>query len=274
MSETILTNQTYLQNQYGTKTNLQIRVETHEKYSFPKQDFTGWVLDQIPWRGRERVMDVGCGSGIYTKPTQQRTSHYFAGDLSFGMVQSLPADVPRLNLDVQHLPLADESVDVILANHMLYHVPDQDAAAAHFARALRPGGYLLAATNTRRNRLELDELLMAVAQDLALDVPPGYFSDALLTFTLEDGAALLERHFAHVVKHELASAFIFPNPEPVIAYIGTTREKLLEVAPPGITWEIIADQLRQRLTTHITQHGEFRVNKKAGVFVCRKEGRD
>jgi SAM-dependent methyltransferase len=271
MSNTILTNRIYLKNQYSTKTNLQIRVETHEKYSFPKQDFTAWVLDQIPWRGRERVIDVGCGSGIYRAATQQRTPHYIAGDLSFGMVQSLPATVPCLNLDVQHLPLADESVDVILANHMLYHVPDQDAAAAHFARVLRPGGYLLAATNTGRNRLELNELLMTVADDLALAVPEGFFSDSLLTFTLEDGAALLERHFAHVEKHELASAFIFPDPEPVIAYIGTTREKLLEVAPPGITWEIIADHLHQRLTAHIAQHGEFRVNKKAGVFVCRKD---
>jgi SAM-dependent methyltransferase len=270
MSETILTNQIYLKNQYGTKTNLQIRVETHEKYSFPKQDFTGWVLDQIAWRGRERVIDVGCGSGIYREPAQQRTAHYIAGDLSFGMVQSLPTDVPRLNLDVQHLPLADESVDVILANHMLYHVPDQDAAAAHFARVLRPGGYLLAATNTGRNRLELDELLTTVGDDLGFDLPAGHFNDSLLTFTLEDGAVLLERHFAHVEKHELASAFVFPDPEPVIAYIGSMRGKLLEVAPPSVTWENIADQLRQRLTAHIAQHGEFRVNKKAGVFVCRK----
>lgn len=267
---TFFTNQTYLQNQYATQTNLQIRVETHEKYSFPKMDFAAWVLDHIPWRGRERVVEVGCGSGVYARLTQARAGYYVGGDLSFGMLQSLPADISRLNLDAQRLPLADESVDVILANHMLYHVPDQDAAAAHFARVLRPGGYLLAATNTSHNRLELNQLVRDVATELTIPLTDEALGDTLLTFTLENGQALLERHFAQVTRYDVDSAFIFPAPEPVIAYIGTTRDKLLEAAPPGITWEQVAEQMYRRLSTHIAQKGEFRVNKKAGVFVCQK----
>lgn len=270
MSSSHFTAQTYLQSQYGSKTNLQIRVETHANYSFPKQDFTAWVLDQIPWRGRERVIDVGCGSGIYTRPAQQRAGQYLAGDLSLGMLQSLPPHVPRINLDVQHLPLADESVDVILANHMLYHVPDHDAAAAQFARALRPGGVLLAATNTGHNRPELNALVTKIAQELHLPLPEGALGDALLSFTLENGQDLLQRYFAQVERHDQASEFIFPAPEPVIAYIGTTRELLLENAPPGVTWETVVEALYQHLSAHIAQQGEFRVRKIAGVFVCRK----
>jgi SAM-dependent methyltransferase len=270
MSSSSFTGQTYLQSQYGSKTNLQIRVETHEKYSFPRQDFTAWVLDQISWRGRERVIDVGCGSGIYTRPTQQRAGHYLAGDLSLGMLRSLPADVTRINLDVQHLPLADESVDVILANHMLYHVPNQDAAAAHFARVLRPGGTLLAATNTSHNRRELNDLVSTVARELHIPIPEGVLGDSLLSFTLENGQTLLERHFAQVERYDLASEFVFPAPEPAIAYIGTTRELLLEKAPPGVTWETIVGSLYKHLSAHIAQHGEFRVHKMAGVFVCYK----
>ena len=267
---TFFTNQTYLQNQYATQTNLQIRVETHEKYSFPKMDFAAWVLDHVPWRGRERVVEVGCGSGVYARLTQARAEYYVAGDLSLGMLQSLPADIPRLNLDAQQLPLANESVDVILANHMLYHVPDQDAAAAHIARVLRPGGYLLAATNATHNRPELNQLVSDVAKELAIPLNDEALGDALLTFTLENGQSLLARHFSQVTRYDVDSAFIFPTPEPVIAYIGTTREKLLEAAPPGITWEQVAEQLYHRLSAHIAQKGEFRVNKKAGVFVCQK----
>lgn len=270
MSRSSFTAQAYLQSQYGSKTNLQIRVETHEKYSFPRQDFTAWVLDQIPWRGRERVIDVGCGSGIYTRPTQQRAGQYLAGDLSLGMLRSLPTDVPRINLDVQHLPLAHESVDVILANHMLYHVPNQDAAAHHFARVLRPGGVLLAATNTDHNRPELNDLVTTLAHELHLPIPEGALGDSLLSFTLENGQTLLQRHFAQVERHDLASEFVFPAPEPIIAYIGTTRELLLENAPPGITWETVVEALYHHLSAHIARHGEFRVRKMAGVFVCRK----
>lgn len=270
MNSSPLAQDSYVQTQYATQDNLRIRVETHEKYSFPKMDFAAWVLDQLPWRGRERVLEVGCGSGIYARPTQARAGHYIGGDLSWGMVQSLPPDIPRVNLDAQWLPLAAASVDVILANHMLYHVPDQDAAAAQFTRVLRPGGYLLAATNAGANRPELNQLLYDAAAALAVPVPQEAMGDALLTFTLENGHALLARHFPQVARHEVETAFIFPTPEPVIAYIGTTRDRLLDIAPPGIGWEQLAAQLHQLLTDHIARHGEFRVHKKAGVFVCRR----
>ena len=49
--------------------------------------------------------------------------------------------------DAQDLPFDDGTFDVVVANHMLYHVPDPRRAAAEFARVLRPGGVLLAATN-------------------------------------------------------------------------------------------------------------------------------
>ncbi|MEI2608024.1 MAG: methyltransferase domain-containing protein [Candidatus Promineifilaceae bacterium] len=271
VEQSFFTDTSYLQRQYGTKDNLQIRIATHEIYSEPKVDFTTWVLDHVPWRGRERVLDVGCGSGIYRQPTQQRAPTYLAGDLSLGMLQSLPPATPRLNLDVQHLPLAANSVDVILANHMLYHVPDQAAAAAHFARVLKPGGYLLAATNSRDNRLEMAHLVAQVATACHIPLPAGFLSDGLLSFTLENGAEVLQPHFAHVERHDLSSAFVFPHPQPVIDYIGTTRERILANAPQGITWEQIAEALYIRLSDHIRQHGVFRVNKVAGVFVCRKE---
>jgi len=50
--------------------------------------------------------------------------------------------------DAQWLPFADASFDCILAMHMLYHVPDRDLAIAEMRRVLRPGGVLLALTNS------------------------------------------------------------------------------------------------------------------------------
>jgi 2-polyprenyl-3-methyl-5-hydroxy-6-metoxy-1,4-benzoquinol methylase len=73
-------------------------------------------------------------------------------------------------------------VDVILANHMLYHVPNQPAAVAEFARVLRPGGYLLASTNSIHNLyqyhqlrvdalLALGELVGLLVRDSPIDPP-------------------------------------------------------------------------------------------------------
>jgi ubiquinone/menaquinone biosynthesis C-methylase UbiE len=58
--------------------------------------------------------------------------------------------------DAQALPFATHSVDAIIANHMLYHMPNMPAVYAEFCRVLKPGGRLYAATISRDNMRELD----------------------------------------------------------------------------------------------------------------------
>src|SRR4029078_7030536 len=61
--------------------------------------------------------------------------------------------------DVQELPFADGSFDVAVAAWMLYHVPHLDRGLSELARVLRPGGILVAVTNSRYHLLELRELV-------------------------------------------------------------------------------------------------------------------
>ena len=49
--------------------------------------------------------------------------------------------------DVAALPLRDGSFDVVLAAHMLYHVPDRRAAVSELRRVLVPAGVCIAVTN-------------------------------------------------------------------------------------------------------------------------------
>src|SRR5690606_21738048 len=140
----------------------------------------------------------------YGEAVQARTPHYVASDLSHGMLQAIAAP-SRVNLDAQRLPIAGGSVDVLLANHMLYHVPDKERALAEFARVLRPGGVLLAATNSAQNMMELSELLQRVAARLGVaTLPP-----VPINFTLENGGALLQHHFGHVQRIDLPGALVF-----------------------------------------------------------------
>ncbi len=260
----------YVRTQYRSPDNLSVRIRTHELYSEFDVDFAAWVLDSIGWRGDETVLDVGCGAGFYIDAVRQRARQYIAGDLSPGMLRDLEAKgVMRLNLDAQQLPIGRQSVDVILANHMLYHVPDIDRALAQFRRALKGQGKLLAATNSRRSMAELQALENSILRRLGSSMAGHFRSD--LTFTMENGDSFLRRHFTHVEQRLHYNALVFAEAQPVVDYVASSIERLEGMLPPGASWPDIADLLRAAVKQKIRRYGEFRVNKLSGVFIAWNE---
>ena len=167
---------------YATEDHLAVRIRTHERYTQPQQDFTAWILDLIPWRGDETVLDAGCGAGLYVPALTERLTsggRIISADLSLGMLRDVAAksfagDTNLLNANLLSIPLPNESCDVLLANHMLYHVPDIPAAIAEIKRVLKPGGYLIAATNARDSMMQLVEEIKAAYQALGerIEIPP------------------------------------------------------------------------------------------------------
>lgn len=68
--------------------------------------------------------------------------------------------------DAQALPFPDESFDVVLANFMLYHVPDRPRALAEIRRVLRSGRQFAAATVGRTHMGGMRELVLRFVPDL------------------------------------------------------------------------------------------------------------
>jgi len=268
------TERKFVREQYKTKDNLQIRIKTHVLYTQPNVDFHDWILDHVDWSGYETVLDVGCGSGMYAGPVGQRCHRNIAADLSLGMLQSLAHPVQdKVNVDVAAVPFRSESLDVVLANHMLYHVPELTDAVLEIYRVLKPGGVLIAATNSSSYMPELLEIQVDLAKKFGVDIDRRWSNPGNVTqsFSLENGQGVLEPTFTHIERFDLPGALVFHDSEPLIAYIGSMRERYEHMYSPGTTWEEVSNALRDYLDKHIAIHGEFRVHKLAGVFVCRKE---
>lgn len=66
-------------------------------------------------------------------------AHYIRGDL-------YPSRAGIERIDAEQMPFADDTFDLIIANHLLEHVSDPDRAVGEFARCLKPGGLLVAQT--------------------------------------------------------------------------------------------------------------------------------
>jgi ubiquinone/menaquinone biosynthesis C-methylase UbiE len=145
----------------------------------------------VEWRPR-RVLEVGGGPGELSERMQKELGAQVSYlDISPGMVELARArGVDAQVGDAQSLPFEDGIFDTVVAAWMLYHVPDIDLGLAEAARVLRPGGALIAVTNSVLHLSELRELIA---------YPRGYEE----TFNRENGAEFLRKHFAQVERLDL-----------------------------------------------------------------------
>jgi SAM-dependent methyltransferase len=254
---------------YATQEKLAVRAQTHARYTVPPLDFPAWVMEQLDWNGRETIIDIGCGHGNYTLWGLALGGRYIAADLSMGMLRDLPmANLRRVNLDAQRLPFVSGAADAVLANHMLYHVPDLDGVLAEIRRVLGEDGRLIAATNSVQGLPQLKRLLDETAVQLGFGLQHTQLNNQ---YSLESGAAVLRRHFTHVECREIASQLVFPAPEPILAYVQSMDEWYRAFLPAEVGWEAFVTAVRHRLEAHFQQQPQFRIDKKAGCFLCSQE---
>jgi SAM-dependent methyltransferase len=155
----------------------------------------------------ERVLEVGCGWGELAEWIRRDTgAAVVATDLSPHMVDlARERGVNARLADVQDLPFGDGEFDVAVAAWMLYHVPDLDRGVAELARVLRPGGRLVAVTNSRFHLLELRELVGS--------------GPSTLKFSREDGEAILSRRFERIAREDIDGRLEFANRRDVEEYV-------------------------------------------------------
>jgi arsenite methyltransferase len=99
----------------------------------------------------ERVLDVGCGAGTDTLVAAQMVTpngHVTGIDMTPEMLakargaaaEMTTANVEFVEGDVEQLPFADQSFDVVISNGVIDLIPDKDAVFSGLFRVLRPGG--------------------------------------------------------------------------------------------------------------------------------------
>jgi len=263
-----LTDRERVCEQYRDSANLDARVQLHQHFSTNKYGWHHWAFDQLGLTAEQRVLEIGCGPGHLWRSNRARVPGHLAltlSDLSAGMLREarnqLGAGDPFqwVVADVQQLPFEQAAFDLVIANHMLYHVPDRAKAFGEIQRVLRRGGRFHAATNGRGHLRELGELAVRFAPDAASWVA-GHGDS--ISFTLENGADQIGRHFSHVELRRYEDALVVTEAQPLLAYVlsGTARSALA-----GERLAAFAAFIEREIATQ----GAIRIGKDSGLFVAR-----
>ena len=112
------------------------------------------VLRLGKFRGGAKVVDLGCGSGVFTDALRRRGYRCTGVDLSPKLIAIARQKYPEIEFiegDVEGLPFPEASFDAVLLSGLVHHLPDASRCAAEVFRILRPGGTFVAFDPNRLN---------------------------------------------------------------------------------------------------------------------------
>lgn len=256
-----LNNNAIVQKQYQSANNLQIRIALHQKYSVNKQPFSDWIFEQYMLRENDRILEVGCGDGSMWCDADKklpRGVRLLLTDFSEGMLDAAKQNavgekVCFAQADIQHLPYADGSFDIVIANMMLYHVPDIHKGISEVKRVLKQGGIFYCATYGENG-------ITDYLQELLSDY--GVQKDMNKNFTLQNGESMLRQHFDHVEKRDRADGLEVTDVEDLLDYIFSMTAMMSAV-------DVDRDELKEVLLTRM-ENGVIHIPKEYGMFISVK----
>jgi SAM-dependent methyltransferase len=120
------------------------------------------LLNRIPWRGDERVLDVGCGRGLLTVGAAHRVpggsvvgvdvwnAAALSGNRADSVLQNSRVEgvgnrVQVNQGDARQLPFAEASFDAVVSNFVVHELNsrrDREQMMRELARVLKPGGHI------------------------------------------------------------------------------------------------------------------------------------
>ena len=247
--------------QYASSKGLDTRINFHNIYSTNKMGFGPWLLSNYEIKDGMKVLELGTGTGDMWKGQVgiiAKCGKLVISDLSEGMLDTARknvgeyANVEYKQIDVQNIPFEDSSFDVVIANMMLYHVPDIKRAVSEIRRVLNADGVFYSATYGEHNFNDI------IAEWFGL-IGENYDPNHL--FTLQNGGDVLGKEFSDIEVRRYEDSLHVTNIEDLADYLQSLK------ALHGIgTME--RDQILKMLSAH-EEGGAIDLQKEYGTFIAR-----
>lgn len=249
-----------VKQQYANASNLNIRISIHDRYSTNKQGFGNWIVSHYQIEPGYRVLELGCGTGSMWQGRDdliEKCTELVLTDLSAGMLATAQSNIGNHSnvsygiVDAQSIPYENETFDIVIANMMLYHVPNIDQALSEVHRVLKKGGCFYCATYGEHGIMHyLTKVFSAY----------GVKDETNKAFTMQNGRNVLNKVFAHVEELEYMDSLAVTDIDDMVKYICSFSSIM---SLDGLSENEIKAQLLK-----YTVNGVLYVPKEYGMFIC------
>lgn len=257
-------NQKIFNQQYKNPSNFAKRRILHEKFSTNKYDWYKWVFDHFNFSTKCKILELGSGLGtlwLNNKERIQKDWDITLSDSFQEMLEKVKENLKELNhtfhfqqIDVQNIPYPDATFDVVIANGLLYLIPDLEKAIKEIARVIKPEGMLIASTSGSKYMKEVEDLI--IKADL-----PVHRNYTKYSFSLDNGKDLLSPYFSKVELFRKGDSLLVTEAEPLADHILSTNEDLSEEQVKTV---------RSYFDKYFKENSQLKITIDTGMFIARK----
>jgi ubiquinone/menaquinone biosynthesis C-methylase UbiE len=245
----------------------------HYRFGTNKYPWPLWVFDQLRKDDNLKVLELGCGNGLLWILNAKRvpeTWEITLSDFSQGMLadarKNIGNAIKQISyevINIENIPHENNTYDIILANHMLYHVPDRKKALSEIRRVLKKDGIFYATTLGSDYMKEMRLLI----REYKTGAPGAVAANAVIdNFSLQNGEVQLEEHFNDVTLKIYENSLAISEAGPFVDYMyscmGMTGRKPVLV-------ERDRKQLMEFVDDKIKLNGSIIIPYNSGMFISR-----
>ena len=249
--------------QYHNATNLRVRIQLHHLYSTNPVEWFSWLRGQIDFSRINRLLELGCGNGdLWVGNTiDLRNREFFLSDLSEGMLEDaklrLNDDFSFMQIDAQNIPFKRDFFDAVIANHLLFYLPELDQGLEEIIRVLKPQGILYASTYSTNHMKEITELAQEFDPRITLSQ-----TSLPSIFGKENGEEILSHYFQNVERRDYADTLVIDQAKPIVDYIVSCHGNQNEIMSGRI------EEFYSFIKKKIDDQGSITVTKEACLFIA------
>jgi SAM-dependent methyltransferase len=226
------------------------------------------VLERLAIKPGGRLLDAGCGSGLFCALASKRglrVSGFDATEPLLAIARTRAPEVDFRKGDLESLPYEAGSFDLVTGFNSYQYAADPTRALEEARRVVRPGGHVVIATWGRPDRCEAAAFLAALKPLLPPPRPgaggPFALSDETALRTLATAAGLTPREV-----RDVSCAFAYPSLEAALRGLLSAGPTVAAIQTSGE--EAVRDAVTRALEPFTSRSGAVRLENEFRYVVA------